>query len=147
MSYLDILNVQKNINTTNDKILSALVSLKTNFNSYNQALNNNNAVVNSSQYKSSYQADIAAIQSGIINLTNIENTIINSTLETDINNLNNDINKLNNNLTVKKYNGRAEILKENFKDLYNKQYLRNVEVSVGIIVIGGFITKMIINQQ
>jgi hypothetical protein len=146
MSYLDILNVQNNINSTNDKILSALVSLKTNFNSYNQVLNNNNNV-NSSKYKSSYQTDIAAIQSGIINLSNIEKTIINSTLETDINNLNDDINKLNNNLTVKKYNGRAEILKENFKDLYNKQYLRNVEVLVGIIVIGGFITKMIINQQ
>ena len=40
-------------------------------------------------------------------------------------------------------NNYPEVLKNDFKTLYNKQYLLNVEMVVGILLIGGFITKML----
>lgn len=40
-------------------------------------------------------------------------------------------------------NTYPEVLKNDFKTLYNKQYLLNAQMFVGILVIGGFITKML----
>jgi hypothetical protein len=43
-------------------------------------------------------------------------------------------------------NNYPEILKNDFKTLYNKQYLLNAQIVVGILVIGGFITKMLFHE-
>ena len=40
-------------------------------------------------------------------------------------------------------NNYTDILKNDFKTLYNKQYLLNAQMVVGILLIGGFITKML----
>ena len=37
----------------------------------------------------------------------------------------------------------SDVLINDFKTLYNNQYLLNVEIFAGILILGGFITKML----
>ena len=55
-------------------------------------------------------------------------------------------NKLSNREITDALNGEnnyTNILKNDFKTLYNKQYLLNAQMVVGILLIGVFITKML----
>jgi hypothetical protein len=89
----------------------------------------------------------------IANINNIEDTL--DKIKSGIN-ISNNINiikknivslqqdeKIINNVTpLRKSDGTAKILKNNFKHLYNKQYTKNATLIVGIILVSGIIIKM-----
>jgi hypothetical protein len=49
---------------------------------------------------------------------------------------------LNEVIPLRKSDGTAKILKNNFKHLYNKQYTKNATLIVGILLVSGIIIKM-----
>jgi hypothetical protein len=89
----------------------------------------------------------------ITNINNIEETLTKIKSSTDISdNINNikekivrlqqDEKTINNVTPLRKSDGTAKILKNNFKHLYNKQYTKNATLIVGIILVSGIIIKM-----
>lgn len=153
MVYLDVDTVQEEINATkiflydSSNSNSLLTQLKNNFNAYNKILSNENSnseIISLSRLR--YQGDISRIISpvGIEKLTDIETNINSSSLFSDIDILKSQINELQNKVVNKNYINndiRSNVLKNNFKDLYNKQYLLNAQLFCGIAILGIIITK------
>jgi hypothetical protein len=153
MVYLDVDITKKEINDTkfflydNANNNSLFANLKNHFNAYNSMLSNRNG--NSpadATRRLEYQSDISNIigPNGIGKLIDIERTINSSSLFSDIDILKSQIYELQNKIVNKNYinnDERSNVLKNNFKDLYNKQYLMNTQLFCGIAILGIIITK------
>jgi len=150
MSYLDVDTVQEEINDTktflydNSNSNSLFVQLKNHFNAYNAILLSGTG--NLAQARSVYQGDISRMNgpNGIGKLLGIETKISSSSLFSDIDILKSQIDELQNKIVNKNYINndiRSNVLKNNFKELYNKQYLLNVQLFCGIAILGIIITK------
>ena len=93
-----------------------------------------------------FQSDISKIigPDGIGKLIGIETKINSSPLFSDIDILKSQIYELQNKIVNKNYinnDERSNVLKNNFKDLYNKQYLLNSQLFCGIAILGIIIAK------
>jgi hypothetical protein len=117
-----------------------MTELIQNYNSYNTCLNTPSCT-NSSTYKQTFLTTINNITNvnGIQQLNDIESLIIKQSNILDISM--NAFNNLNPE-TLSSSNNTANVLKNNFKELYNKQYFKNAELFVGIILISGVVCKM-----
>jgi hypothetical protein len=70
-------------------------------------------------------------------------SLLNSKIESLQIDIENFETELNQNLPPSlKYDGTANILKNNFKTLYNKQYSTNVNLFIGLLVVTGCIIKL-----
>ena len=150
MVYLDVNTVQEEIDAAkfflydNSNSNSLFAQLKTHFNAYNGMLSMETGNIQNA--RRDYQGDISKIigPNGIGKLTDIETKINSSSLLLDIDILKSQIDELQNKVVNKNYINndiRSNVLKNNFKDLYNKQYLMNAQLFCGIAILGMIITK------
>ena len=154
MSNLNIEKVRTDISNSNNEAKRLYNKLKINYSIYNNLLSSGNPnIINS---RNVYLIDIYKIygdngDSGILNtIKNIDDDI-NSyflSLTSNISILKSQINNFKNKMShiVNENGDRSTLLKNNFKDLYNKQYLMNVQLFFGISILGIIITKNMFNE-
>lgn len=137
---------QTQIQNVKDYLLNSssgqITELTRNYNSYNTCLNTPTcSSTNKSTYKQTFLNTINNITNvnGIQQLNDIESEIIRQSNILDISM--NAFNNLNPE-TLSSSNNTANVLKNNFKQLYNRQYFKNVEIFVGIVLISGIVCKM-----
>ena len=154
MSNLNIDKVRTDISTSSNESTNLYNKLKIDYNIYNDLLSSGNPnVINA---RNEYLIDILKIygengESGVLNnLKRIDDDINSSflSLTSNISILKSQINNFKNKMThiVNENGDRSTLLKNNFKDLYNKQYLMNAQLFFGISILGIIITKNMFNE-
>lgn len=156
MSNLNVDNVKTDINNVKNYFfsdkdsLSLFNQLRRDFTAYNLMIKLQSTNQNIQSLRLKYQGDISNIKgtNGIQKLLSIESNIDSSSLIPDIEILKSQIDSLKNNMSDKISNNklRSNVLKNNFKELYNKQYISNVQLFFGISILGFLIAKSLLNE-
>jgi hypothetical protein len=139
MSDLNIVDIDEAmINTIKSTATGLYDKLTSELNVYNNFFTAKD-VAGISTAKETCLRTINSIDENVIDkLKNIDNTIISSTssLKSNIDILISQMSNPN-----KNDDSRSSILKNNFKDLYNKQYLTNSHLFAGILILGIVVSK------
>ena len=145
MSDLNIDNIDEAmINTNKEDTSTGLYNnLSTELNVYNNFFAAKD-VAGISTAKDTCLNIIDNINNKINNFKKIDNTIISSTssLKSNIDILISQMSNPNKNDDT-----RSSILKNNFKDLYNKQYLTNSQLFAGILILGIVVSKSLFYEM
>jgi len=145
MNELNIVDINKAMINTNKDIATGLYNNLSNelkvYNNFFAAKD----VAGISTAKETCLQIIKSIDENVIDkLKKIDNTIISSTssLKSNIDILISQMSNPN-----KNDDARSSILKNNFKDLYNKQYLTNSQLFAGILILGIVVSKSLFYEM